>query len=124
MRALSVLASGCALVATGCAVAPGAPPPYYAQSSGPACFRADQVYAYQQGPDGFVDLQTAQGPFRMRMAPNCPNFSWIMQIGVRPVSDSWICAGRPDQIITAFQTPFSRCGVSQIEPLGPGPVFG
>ncbi|HEY6048642.1 MAG TPA: DUF6491 family protein [Sphingomicrobium sp.] len=114
--AKSLAIAGCAAVA-GCA----APPPPYAaiaQSSARQCFRADQVYGYQQGPYGTVDVQTASGPFRLHMGPGCPDFSWIMQIGVRPVESSWLCAGHPDQIITAYETQFSRCWVSEIEPLG------
>jgi hypothetical protein len=108
-----------AFAAGACAVPPGTPVPQFAQSSGPQCFRANEVYGYTRGPDGFVDVQTASGPFRMHLGPGCPDFSWIMQIGVRPVESSWLCEGKSDELITAFQTPFSRCSISEIQALNP-----
>lgn len=121
----SLVMAGCAAaLALGSCAAPAGPPAYFAQSSGPACFRADQVYAFTRGPDRYVDLQTAQGPFRARLGPNCPDFSWMMEIGVRPVDSSWLCAGKPDQLITAYQTQFSRCSISEIRPLMPAPLPG
>jgi hypothetical protein len=109
---------------SGCSAPQGPPLPQFAQSVGPACFRANEVYGYTQGSDGYVDLQTASGPFRAKLGPACPNFSWMMQIGVRPVESSWLCAGKPDQLITAFDTPFSRCSISEIRPLMSGPLPG
>ena len=109
-------------VLAGCAAPPTPYAPMAAQTNGRQCFRANEVYGYQPGPDGTVVVQTGSGPFRLRLGPGCPDFSWIMQIGVRPVESSWLCAGHPDDIITAFQTQFSRCSVSEIEPLGPPPL--
>jgi len=103
-----------------------APPPpgssQLAELGGRQCFRADQVLSYTAGEGGIVDLQTAQGPFEVRMGPGCPDFSWIMQIGVRPAYSNWMCEGRGDQIITAYQTQFSRCWVGDIRALTPGSV--
>ena len=56
------------------------------------------------------------------MDASCPNFSWMMQIGLRPVEDSWLCAGRPDNIITAYETQFSQCAIREIEPLSGPPI--
>lgn len=117
-----LLACAGALTVGACAMPPGAPAPQFAQSSGPQCFRANEVFGYTQGPDGVVDVQTANGPFQLRLGAGCPDFSWIMQIGVRPVESSWLCEGHPDELITAFQTPFSRCAISDIQPLGPGAI--
>jgi hypothetical protein len=108
-------------ITSGCAAPSGAPLPQFAQSHGPQCFRANQVYGYTPAANGDVDLATAQGPFRVHLGSDCPDFSWIMQIGVRPVESSWLCEGKADELITAFQTQFSRCAISGIQALGPPP---
>jgi hypothetical protein len=116
-----------ALGIAGCAAPPGAWAPHYAPlrysaMRGPQCFRANEVFGYTPQPDGFVIVHTAEGPFRMRLGPGCPDFSWIMQIGVRPMESSWLCEGHADELITAFETPSSRCAISDIQALAPGAV--
>jgi hypothetical protein len=100
---------------TACAAEPGVMPSQISRA--PQCFHANEVFGYAAEPDGSVQLQTAQGPFQIRLGPNCPDFSWMMQIGVRPVDDSWLCEGHPQQIITAYQSQFSRCRITDIESL-------
>ena len=110
--------------ASGCAGPPGAPLPHFAQAQGPQCFRDNQVYGFRPAADGAVDVMTRQGPFRLHLGPGCPDFSWIMQIGVRTVDSSWLCEGKPDQLITAYQTPYSRCPILNVQALGPGGAWG
>lgn len=119
---LSLACATIAAVTSGCAAPSSAPLPEFAQSNR-QCFRANQVYGYTPAPDGDVDISTAQGPFRVHLGSGCPDFSWIMQIGVRPVESSWLCEGRSDELITAFQTPFSRCPISGIHALAPAPAL-
>ena len=116
---LSVACATIAVVTSGCAGPSGNPVPQFAQLQGRQCFRANQVYGYTPGPNGDVDVRTAQGPFRIHLCQGCPDFSWIMQIGVRPVESSWLCEGMPDELITAFETQFNRCPISVIQALGP-----
>jgi hypothetical protein len=118
-KPVHLLACATSFALTACAMPPGSPFPQLTQSSGPQCFRANQVYGYTPEPNGDVEVRTAQGPFRIQLGPGCPDFSWIMQIGVRPAGDSWLCEGRPDQLITAFETPYSRCWIRGIQALGP-----
>ncbi len=92
------------------------------QSRGPACFRANEVTGYTPGPDGFVEVATAEGPFRLRLGPGCPDFSWIMEVGVRPMESSWLCEGKADELITAAPPPAHRCTVSEIESLDDRPL--
>lgn len=109
----------CATLATisGCAAPPGGYYPELAQSRGPACFRVNEVHGFTQGPNGIVDLQTAQGPFRMRLSRGCPDFSYIMQIGIRPRESSWLCEGKFDELITGSPVPGNVCTVSEIQSL-------
>jgi hypothetical protein len=108
-------------VLAGCAAPPSAPgSSEVAQSRGPQCFRVNEVYSYTQGADGFVQLQTASGPFQMHLDPGCPDMSWIMQIGIRPMDSSWLCEGKADELITPNPYANNRCFIGQIQPLGPG----
>lgn len=115
-----LLAAALIFAASACAGPPGAPAPQLAQSRGPECFRVNEVYGYSQGPDGFVDLQTAQGPFRVRLGPGCPDFSWFMQIGLRPMESSWLCERKWDVLITGSPVPGNACVISHIQSLAPG----
>jgi hypothetical protein len=120
IKPLQLLACASFCAVTACAVEPAAAPTQLARA--PQCFHANEVFGYAPQPDGSVQLQTAQGPFQIRLAPNCPDFSWVMQIGVRPGDDSWLCEGDPQQIITAYQSQFSRCEITEIESLAGRPV--
>jgi hypothetical protein len=102
-----------------CAVPQDAYSPQYAQSRGPQCFRVNEVYGYSEAGARSVDLNTAQGPFRMHLGPGCPDFSWIMQIGIRPMESSWLCEGKTDVLITATPVPGNACIVGDIERLEP-----
>ena len=115
-----VLACVAIFAAASCAGPPGAPAPQFAQSRGPECFRVNEVYGYSPGPDGLVDLQTAQGPFRVRLGPGCPDFSWFMQIGLRPMESSWLCERKWDVLITGSPVPGNACVISHIQSLAPG----
>ena len=115
-----LLACAAIFAAAGCAGPPGGPAPQFAQSRGPQCFRVNEVYGYSPGPDGFVDLQTAQGPFRVRLGPGCPDFSWLMQIGLRPMESSWLCERKWDVLITGDPIPANTCVISHIQSLAPG----
>lgn len=105
---------------TGCAAPEGAGVASAGQSRGRECFRANEVTGYTPGPDGYVELATAEGPFRMRLGPGCPDFGWIMQVGVRPMESSWLCEGKADELITTTPVRANLCTVSEIESLGPG----
>ena len=115
-----VLACVAIFAAASCAGQPGAPAPQFAQSRGAECFRVNEVYGYSPGPDGLVDLQTAQGPFRVRLGPGCPDFSWFMQIGLRPMESSWLCERKWDVLITGSPVPGTACVISHIQSLAPG----
>lgn len=121
IKPVPMLACAAVFAITACAAPPPGPVPEFAMN-GRQCFRANQVYGFTPGPNGYVDLATGQGPFRVHLGPGCPDFSWIMQVGVRPVESSWLCEGKPDQLITAFDTPFSRCSISEIQALAPAPA--
>jgi hypothetical protein len=100
-----------------CAAPPPGPFAQFADARGRQCFRANEVLGYSHGPDSVVDVQTAQGPFRLRLTPGCPDFSVIMQIGVRPMDSSWLCEGKDDVLITPNATGNTRCPVSDIRML-------
>ena len=114
-KPVSLLACLSLVGVAACAVQPAAAPVQFARA--PQCFHANEVFGYTSAPDGSVQLQTAQGPFQIRLGPDCPDFSWMMEIGIRPVDDSWLCEGDPQQIITAYQTPLARCQITDIESL-------
>jgi hypothetical protein len=104
----------------GCAAPPSAPGTELAQSRAPQCFRVNEVYGYTQADDGYVQLQTASGPFRMHLDPGCPDFSWIMQIGIRPMDSSWLCEGAADELITPNPFTNNRCFIGEIQSMAPG----
>jgi hypothetical protein len=124
IKLVSLLASVTFLGMTACAGPPAPPFPQFAQSQPPGCFRVNEVYAWSPGPDGLVQLQTMQGPFQIRLGPNCPDFSWIMQIGIRPMESSWLCEGHSDALITATPVsgPLADCSVGDIRRLAPPPL--
>lgn len=115
IKPLPLLAFVSLFAVAACAVQPGPPPVQFSRA--PQCFHANEVFGYTSAPDGTVQLETAQGPFAIRLAPNCPDYSWMMQIGLRPVDDMWLCEGHPQQIVTAYESPFSRCRITSIESL-------
>jgi hypothetical protein len=120
IKPVTLLAYASLAAVTACAAQPSGP---YAQAArAPQCFHANEVFGYTSGPDRSVQLQTGQGPFQITLGPSCPDFSWMMQIGVRPVDDSWLCEGRPQQIITAYDSQFSRCAITHIVSLAQGPI--
>jgi uncharacterized protein DUF6491 len=106
-----------------CAATPAGPYAKFADARGRQCFRATDVDSYSPGPDGFVNVHTAQGPFRLRMTGvGCPDFGWIMQIGIRPMESSWLCEGRYDMLIAPNPAGNARCLVSNIQSLASGPL--
>jgi hypothetical protein len=115
IKPIPLLACASIVTIPACAVQPGAPPAYF--SHAPQCFRANEVFGYTSAPDGSVQLQTAQGPFEIRLDRSCPDFSWVMQVGIRPADSPWLCEGEPQQIITAYESQFSRCQITDIESL-------
>jgi len=101
------------------AVPPPAMSPAAAQS-GPQCFRANELYGYRPGVGGLVSVQTTGHRwFQMRLNIGCPDFSWIMQIGIRPMDSSWLCEGRPQELIAPNPVGVDRCYVSDIRPIAP-----
>jgi hypothetical protein len=120
IRRSPLLGSLTMVALAGCAVPQGTPDPRYAQSRAPECFRVNEVFSYTDAGDGAVDLKTAQGPFRMQLGPGCPDFSFIMEIGIRPMESSWLCQGRSDVLITGDPIPQNSCEVRAIERLEPG----
>lgn len=122
MKLVQMLACAGVVMVASCAAPETVPTRSFAQSSGHACFRANEVYGYAPGPDGLVDVQTAEGPFRLRLAPGCPAFSMIMEIGIRPMQSSWLCEGKTDELITGSPVATNLCTVSEIERLGPHPM--
>jgi hypothetical protein len=115
-----LLACAAIFAAAGCAGPPGAPASQFAQSRGPECFRVNEVYGYSSGPDGLVDLQTAQGPFRVKLGPGCPDFSFFMEIGLRPMESSWLCERKWDMLITGDPIATNTCTISHIQSLASG----
>jgi hypothetical protein len=115
-----LLACAAIFAAAGCAGPPDAPASQFAQSRGPECFRVNEVYGYSSGPDGLVDLQTAQGPFRVKLGPGCPDFSFFMEIGLRPMESSWLCERKWDMLITGDPIATNTCTISHIQSLASG----
>jgi hypothetical protein len=58
----------------------------------------------------------------MHLGPGCPDFSWFMQTGVRPMQSSWLCERKSDVLITGTGVPGNACVVSQIQSLASGPA--
>ena len=100
-----------------CVAPPAGPFSQFADARGRQCFRATDVTGYSHAGDGFVDLQTSQGPFRLRMSPACPDFSVIMRIGIRPMDSSWLCEGKDEVLITGNATGNMHCPISDIHAL-------
>jgi hypothetical protein len=120
-KSARLIAFASIILATACAAPPPGPFSQFADARGRQCFRVNQVYDYSQGPDSFVNVQTVQGPFRMRVRGiGCPDFSWIMQIGIRPMDSSWLCEGKNDSLIAPNPAGNARCLVSDIQFLTPG----
>jgi len=114
---LLALASFTVLAAS--AVVPPTSSPAAAQS-GPQCFRANELYGYSPVAAGTVNVRTSGNRwFQMRLAGDCPNFSWIMQIGIRPMDSSWLCQGHPQELIAPYPGGLNRCYVSDIQPVMP-----
>lgn len=124
IKPLPLLAGLSFVAITACAGPATTPATDFAQSRAPQCFRVNEVYAYSPGPDGMVQLQTAQGPFQMRLGRGCPDFSLIMQIGIRPMEASWLCEGRDDVLITGDPIPRNDCTVSEVQSLAPAAFQG
>ena len=101
-----------------------APPPgesaQFAVSSGRQCFRANELYGYSHEADGMVRIRTSGDRwFEMRLNRGCPDFSWIAQIGIRPVESQWLCEGRSDELIAPSPAGLDRCYVSDIRRVAP-----
>ena len=112
-----VLASFTAVAAS--AVLPPSLSPAAAQS-GPQCFRANELYGYSPGADGTVNIRTSGNRwFQMRLTGGCPDFGWIMQIGIRPMESSWLCEGHAQELIAPHPGGLDRCYVSEIRPIMP-----
>jgi len=112
---------GLALATTAVTAACGLPQPdgraQIALATGPQCFRANQLYAYRTGPDGLVSIRTVNDRwFSMRLSGGCPDFAWIMKIGIRPMESSWLCEGMADELIAPHPGQENRCYVSDIHP--------
>jgi hypothetical protein len=120
IKLISLLAPLSMIALGACAAPEAAPYAQYAQSRAPQCFRVNEVYSFSEAGDGAVNLQTAQGPFRMQLGPGCPDFSWFMEIGIRPMESSWLCEGKSDVLITGSPIPGNACAVGSIERLEPG----
>jgi len=116
-RSVRLLAFASFTLLATCVAPPTGPFAQFADARGRQCFRAGDVYGYSQAADGFVDLQTGQGPFRLRMTPGCPDFSVIMRIGVRPMDSSWLCEGKDEVLITGNATANMRCPITDIRAL-------
>ena len=89
-----------------------------ASASGPQCFRASDVSEYRPGPAGIVQVR-AEGNrwFEFRLSAGCPNFSWLMKIGIRPRESSWLCEGKSDELVADESD--GRCIISDIRELAP-----
>lgn len=87
-------------------------------ASGPHCFRASEVSEYRAGSAGVVQVR-AEGNrwFEFRLSAGCPNFSWLMKIGIRPKESSWLCEGKPDELVGDESE--GRCLISDIRELAP-----
>ena len=87
-------------------------------ASGPRCFRASDVSEYRAGSAGLVQVR-AEGNrwFEFRLSAGCPNFSWLMKIGIRPRESSWLCEGKSDELVADESE--GRCFISDIRELAP-----
>jgi len=94
-----------------------------ALSSGPQCFRVNELRGFRSGPDGLVSIQTAGDRwFQARLSSGCPDFGWIAQIGLRPRNSLWLCEGDADELIAPFPGARNNCYISGIHRLAPGDV--
>jgi len=85
-----------------------------ADARGRQCFRANDVHGFSRAEDGFVNVRTGQGPFRLRLNPACPDFSVIMRVGIRPMDSSWLCEGKDEMLIVPHLPTNNRCPISDI----------
>jgi hypothetical protein len=113
-RSVRLLAFASFTILGTCVLPSAGPLSQFADARGRQCFRANEVYGYSRAEDGFVDVRTGQGPFRLRLNPGCPDFSVIMQIGVRPMDSSWLCEGKDEVLIAPNRTGNNRCPISDI----------
>ena len=88
-------------------------------ASGPQCFRASGVSEYRAGSAGVVQVR-AEGNrwFEFRLSAGCPNFNWLMKIGIRPRESSWLCEGQSDELVADESE--GRCFISDVRELPPG----
>jgi hypothetical protein len=88
-------------------------------ASGPQCFRASSVSDYRAGSAGVVQVR-ADGNrwFEFRLSAGCPNFSWLMKIGIRPRESLWLCEGKADELFADDSD--GRCFISDIRELASG----
>jgi hypothetical protein len=77
------------------------------------------VSEYRAGSAGVVQVR-ADGNrwFEFRLSAGCPNFSWLMQIGIRPRESSWLCEGKADELVADVSE--GRCFISDIRELASG----
>ena len=90
-------------------------------SSGPQCFRVNELRGYRSGPDGLVNIQTAGDRwFQARLRGGCPEFGWIAEIGLRPRKSLWLCEGAADELIAPFPGARGNCYISDVRRVGSG----
>lgn len=102
-------------VLTACA-APGpdnAPP--LAMSTGPQCFRVNELRAFRTAPDGSVAIRTSGNRwFELRLTGICPTFAWVAEIGIRPRNTLWLCEGSSEKLIAPFPAGGDNCYIEDV----------
>jgi hypothetical protein len=94
--------------------------PFFSSVSGRQCFRVATLAGYTPGPPGMVAIRADRGRwFQMHLSRGCPDFSLIMQIGLRPTESTWLCEGDAAELAGL---PLDRnvCFVGDIRRLAPG----
>ena len=121
IRPVQMLVGTSFLAVAGCAAQPYGTSEGIGAASAPQCFLANEVDSYTPGPDGFVNVKVgADRWFGMRLANECPNMDWIMQIAVRPRDSNWLCEGQNSYLIAPDPAGLHRsCFVSGIRRLAP-----
>jgi len=92
-----------------------------AMSSGPQCFRVNELRGFRTGPDGLAAIRTSGDRwFELRLSGVCPDFGWISQIGIRPRDTLLLCEGSTEKLIAPFPGHGDNCYVTGVRRIAPG----
>jgi len=92
-------------------------------TSGPACFRPDDVNGFTAVDDRTVIVRVGVNRvFQMQLMGTCPDVDWSMRLGLQSTASSWICQGLDATVIAPTPIGPQRCPVTAIRQLSPQEV--